>query len=43
MVVGGGVARQSRDILVREIGIFATQDVTLDPIRATLTRNRQIE
>ena len=43
MVVGGEVAHQNRDILVMEIGIFAPQEATLDPIRAGLTRNGQIE
>ena len=43
MVVGGGVACQSRDILVRGVGIFVPQKVTLDQIGMALTRNWNIE
>ena len=40
MVVGGEVARQSRDILVREMVIFAPREVTLNPISMALTLKR---
>ena len=42
-MVVGGVACQSRNILVRRVGIFAPQMVTLDQIGLALTRNGDIE